>query len=130
MRLLRGQFLSSNCQPRYFAAKRQSISDFGPVQLARVAVPGIGRPGDRAGRLGVADDFDRLDPCAFPVGLRSFQHLPDGVILRARGNENHGIGDDIQRSSGVGALGLDAALSIAETARFSSISTPSFTRWR
>lgn len=71
-------------QSRHFTAERQRITDIVFVQFAREAVSGIGRPGYRTWRLGIAYDLDRANATVGPFVAPRFQGAPDLVVLLAR----------------------------------------------
>ncbi|MPL80185.1 hypothetical protein SDC9_26081 [bioreactor metagenome] len=93
---------------RDLAAERQRIADVGLVKLARIAVPGIGRPGDRTWRAGVADHLDRADAGIGPVALPRQQVVIERVVRDPRGDHDDRVAAEPRRGAGVDAFGLDA----------------------
>src|SRR3989337_1515681 len=66
-------FLISTLQPRNFPFEWQSVTDVRHVKPLRIAMPGIGGPGNGRRRLCVSDDLHRFNAAVGPLGFPSHE---------------------------------------------------------
>ena len=85
------------------------------IELLRIALPGVDRVSDQAGRMAIADRRDGFDIGIAPFALPGQQRLLQLVVRQARGDQQERRAGKRLPDAGVDAGDLDCAVASKDT---------------